>query len=80
MPKLFEAFGFIFYFWANEYSGGTPEPVHIHFTNGSPSPNAPKIWINGDGVSLWTRSFPTRCHSVICPGLLKCAQTIISIS
>jgi len=30
MPKIFEYFGFIFYFYSNEH-----EPIHIHVLHGA---------------------------------------------
>ena len=30
MPKIFEYFGFIFYFFSNEH-----EPIHVHVIHGS---------------------------------------------
>ena len=29
MPKIFEYFGFIFFFYSNEH-----EPIHVHVTHG----------------------------------------------
>lgn len=49
MPKILAAFlGYVFYFWANEDS----EPIHIHVSKGSQTPNATKFWITSDGVKL----------------------------
>jgi hypothetical protein len=36
------------YFWSDEQN--PLEPVHIHISKGSPTPNATKYWINGDGT------------------------------
>jgi len=50
MPKvLMDYLGFVFFFWSNEFSGKTLEPVHIHISRGKQSPNATKIWIKPDG-------------------------------
>lgn len=48
MPTIFKLMKYRFYFWSNE--GVPTEPVHIHFSEGNPSANSPKIWIlkNGD--------------------------------
>lgn len=48
MPTIFKLMKYRFYFWSNE--DVPTEPIHIHFTEGNPSANAPKIWIlkNGD--------------------------------
>ena len=35
--------GYLIYFWMNE--GNPREPVHVHITEGTPSPNSTKIWI-----------------------------------
>ena len=49
MPKILAAFlGYVFYFWANEDS----EPIHIHVSKRSQTPNATKFWITSDGVKL----------------------------
>ena len=37
-----------FYFWANEGL----EPIHIHVSKGTQTPNATKFWITSDGVEL----------------------------
>lgn len=36
LPKIYEYFGLIFYFWSNEH-----EPIHVHVTKGGRG----KIWI-----------------------------------
>lgn len=47
MPTIFKLMKYRFYFWSNE---GVPvEPVHIHFSEGNPSANAPKIWLLKSG-------------------------------
>ncbi|WP_293735998.1 DUF4160 domain-containing protein [uncultured Phascolarctobacterium sp.] len=49
MPKILAAFlGYAFYFWANEGL----EPIHIHVSKGTQTPNATKFWITSDGVEL----------------------------
>ena len=39
MPKLFTVSGYIVYFWSNEEG----EPIHVHVSKGSPTPNATKF-------------------------------------
>jgi hypothetical protein len=47
VPKLFELFGYVIFFWVNE---GTPtEPVHVHVAKRRPMQNATKLWITGSG-------------------------------
>lgn len=49
MPKILAAFlGYAFYFLANEGL----EPIHIHVSKGTQTPNATKFWITSDGVEL----------------------------
>lgn len=50
MPQLFKIGSFIVFFWSNE--GMPEEPVHVHITEGRPSPNATKIWITKSGKTL----------------------------
>lgn len=54
MPKALRDFlGMSFYFWSNEQSGNTLEPIHIHISKGIPSPNATKLWLlQSGGVEL----------------------------
>ncbi len=47
MPQVFKIGGYWVYFWTNE--GEPLEPVHVHVSKGSPSPNATKIWITSRG-------------------------------
>ena len=50
MPKALRDFlGMSFYFWSNEKSGTTLEPIHIHVSKGAPSPNATKLWLHQSG-------------------------------
>ena len=50
MPKALRDFlGLSFFFWSNEASGKTLEPIHIHVCKGSPTENATKIWLRQDG-------------------------------
>ena len=46
MPSIFDFLGYKFYFWSNE---GVPlEPVHVHFTKGSPAKGDPKAYLLED--------------------------------
>ncbi len=45
MPKLFMVSGYVVYFWSNEQG----EPIHVHISKGTPSPNATKIWLTKTG-------------------------------
>jgi len=50
MPKALRDFlGMSFFFWPNESSGNTLEPIHIHVSKGKPSPNATKLWLLQSG-------------------------------
>ena len=42
MPKIFEYFGFIFYFFSNEH-----EPIHVHVIHGSKESIFDLIMLNG---------------------------------
>ena len=43
MPKIFEYFGFIFYFYSNEH-----EPIHVHVIHGGKESIFDLIIVNGD--------------------------------
>ena len=45
MPKLFTVSGYIVYFGSNEEE----EPIHVHVSQGRPTPNATKIWLTRTG-------------------------------
>lgn len=47
MPTFMKIFSYRIYFWSNENE--PLEPVHIHISEGNPSANATKYWINSDG-------------------------------
>ena len=49
MPKIFEYFGFIFYFYSNEH-----EPIHVHVIHGGRESIFDIIMMNGAlaGISL----------------------------
>jgi len=38
-------YGYTIYFWSNENN----EPVHVHISQGAPSPNATKVWLTSAG-------------------------------
>ena len=50
MPKIFEYFGFIFYFYSNEH-----EPIHVHVMHGGKESIFDLIIINGELVEGRTR-------------------------
>jgi hypothetical protein len=43
MPKIFEYFGFIFYFYSNEH-----EPIHVHVMHGAKESIFDIIMMNGE--------------------------------
>ena len=43
MPKIFEYFGFIFYFYSNEH-----EPIHVHVLHGGKESIFDLIMMNGE--------------------------------
>lgn len=45
MPNLFSIKGYQIYFWSNENN----EPIHVHISEGQPTPNATKIWLTSKG-------------------------------
>lgn len=47
MPQVFKIGPYWVYFWSNE--GRPLEPIHVHVAEGSPAPNATKIWITRSG-------------------------------
>ncbi len=50
MPQVFRIGGYLVFFWINE--NDPLEPVHVHVSEGKPSPNATKIWITRSGGCL----------------------------
>lgn len=50
MPQVFKIGSYWVYFWTNE--NDPLEPVHVHVSEGSPQPNATKIWITRTGKCL----------------------------
>lgn len=43
MPQLLRFGSYRVYFWSNE--GRPLEPIHVHISDGIPSPDATKVWI-----------------------------------
>lgn len=50
MPQIFRLGSYWVYFWTDECK--PLEPVHVHVSQGSPSPNSTKIWITKSGNSM----------------------------
>lgn len=50
MPKIFEYFGFIFYFYSNEH-----EPIHVHVLHGSKESIFDLIMMDGELVEIQVR-------------------------
>ena len=50
MPKIFEYFGFIFYFFSNEH-----EPIHVHVLHGGKESIFDLIMMNGELVEVNVR-------------------------
>lgn len=51
MPKIFEYFGFIFYFYSNEH-----EPIHVHVIHGNKESIFDLIMMNGELVGINVRN------------------------
>ena len=50
MPKIYEYFGFIFFFFSNEH-----EPIHVHVMKGGCQTVFELILMNGDLTEIRTR-------------------------
>ena len=50
MPQVFKIGSYWVYFWTNE--NDPLEPIHVHVAEGSPKPNATKIWLTRTGKCL----------------------------
>ena len=50
MPKIFEYFGFIFYFYSNEH-----EPIHVHVMHGARESIFDLIMMDGELAELHVR-------------------------
>ena len=50
MPKIFEYFGFVFYFYSNEH-----EPIHVHVIHGGKESIFDLILMNGELVEIRVR-------------------------
>ncbi len=47
MPQIFKVGSYLIYFWGNE---NMPlEPIHVHISEGLPTPSATKVWITKTG-------------------------------
>ena len=51
MPKIFEYFGFIFYFYSNEH-----EPIHVHVIHGDQESIFDLIMMDGELVKINIRT------------------------
>lgn len=47
MPKIFEYFGFIFYFYSNEH-----EPIHVYVLHGGKESIFELVMMNGDLIDI----------------------------
>lgn len=47
MPRVFRIGSYWVYFWTNENK--PLEPIHVHISEGNPSPKATKVWITRSG-------------------------------
>jgi hypothetical protein len=77
MPKLFDLLGCIIYFWSNEGF----EPIHIHISEGKPTPNATKYWLYSDGtlhLAYNDKRIPSKKLNRIIERLEKCSRYIES--
>ena len=50
MPKIFEYFGFVFYFFSNEH-----EPIHVHVVHGECETIFELILLNGELIEIRQR-------------------------
>ena len=50
MPRLFSFGKYVIYFWVNE--GMPTEPIHVHISEGRPTPDGTKIWLTQRGKTL----------------------------
>ena len=50
MPKIFEYFGFVFFFYSNEH-----EPIHVHVLHGECESIFELIMMNGELVEIRIR-------------------------
>lgn len=53
MPKIYEYFGFIFYFYSNEH-----EPIHVHVTHGERECIFDLVMHNGELIGDFIRRNP----------------------
>ena len=50
MPQVIKIGGYVVFFWLDE--GKPLEPVHVHIAEGTPAPNATKVWITQNGKTV----------------------------
>ena len=62
MPKIFEYFGFIFYFYSNEH-----EPIHVHVIHGGKESIFDLIMMEGELSEIRVRE-KERCRRTIGKG------------
>jgi len=48
VPSVFRFGKYLVFFWSNENG----EPIHVHVCEGTPSPNATKIWLTRSGQCI----------------------------
>ena len=48
MPKLIRIGNYVVFFWSNENN----EPIHVHVSRGTISPNSTKIWLTKSGGAV----------------------------
>lgn len=70
MPQIFKIGSYLVYFWVNE--NDPLEPIHVHVSEGVPTPNATKIWITRTGKCLVCNN-----NSKIAPKKLNYIQEVI---
>ena len=59
MPKIYEYFGFIFYFYSNEH-----EPIHVHVSLGDKESIFDLIMSNGELIKIMSeRRKVLRCYA-----------------
>lgn len=79
MPKCFEAFGYIIFFWSNE--SDPLEPVHVHVGKRI-GPGCTKIWILSDGsaeIASNGSNMPQRDLRKVCRVIEAYSDVIVSM-
>lgn len=67
MPQIFKIGSYWIYFWSNE--SDPLEPIHVHVAEGSPIPNATKIWITKKENAICATIiliYPIKCSIISC--------------